>query len=230
MHATESNPRPKPKCIPSIGQAYDPILCDHQMWRDGQTFDCIHRWAEVRLQISRSINGMFNPPPPESIHFQGNLLNCAFISFPQITVSTMDRRKLQLVFKINIIEMDSNILVDFRLSKGDGIEFKKSFVKVKNALSDIIGKELTSWWWLYGRRLEPFEFYFLHLQLSVVHILCCIPSILARNSSFYVSFCLEYFQVSLLNGKKLWPIKWIWQKCIAFLFECRRWTWISKKS
>lgn len=64
----------------------------------------------------------------------------------QITVSTIDRRKLQLVYKINIIEMDSNIMVDFRLSKGDGIEFKKSFVKVKNSLADIIGKELTSWW------------------------------------------------------------------------------------
>lgn len=41
--------------------------------------------------------------------------------------------------------MDNNIMVDFRLSKGDGIEFKKSFVKVKKSLSDVIGKELISW-------------------------------------------------------------------------------------
>lgn len=101
--------------------------------------------VELKYVYKSADPSMVCSTPPESIHFQGNLLNCAFISFPQITVSTMDRRKLQLVFKINIIEMDSNILVDFRLSKGDGIEFKKSFVKVKNALSDIIGKELTSW-------------------------------------------------------------------------------------
>lgn len=50
-----------------------------------------------------------------------------------------------MVFKINIIEIDNAVMVDFRLSKGDGIEFKKRFVKVKNSLSDIIGKELTSW-------------------------------------------------------------------------------------
>lgn len=81
-----------------------------------------------------------------AFHFDVDLNSYRFHSFiSQITVSTIDRRKLQLVFKINVIEMDNNIMVDFRLSKGDGIEFKKSFVKVKKSLSDIIGKELTSW-------------------------------------------------------------------------------------
>lgn len=63
----------------------------------------------------------------------------------QITVSTIDRRKIQLVFKINLIEMDSNILVDFRLSKGDGIEFKRRFVQIKKSLNNIIGKEQAPW-------------------------------------------------------------------------------------
>lgn len=57
----------------------------------------------------------------------------------QITISTTDRRKIQLVFKINLIEMSDNILVDFRLSKGDGIEFKRCFIQIKKILIDIIG-------------------------------------------------------------------------------------------
>lgn len=39
--------------------------------------------------------------------------------------------------------MDGNVMIDFRLSKGCGLEFKRRFVKIKYALSDIIGKELT---------------------------------------------------------------------------------------
>lgn len=62
-----------------------------------------------------------------------------------ITVSTIDRRKIQLVFKINIIEMDNNILADFRLSKGDGLEFKRRFVQIKKSLNDIIGKDQLLW-------------------------------------------------------------------------------------
>ncbi|XP_065155267.1 serine/threonine-protein kinase grp isoform X2 [Atheta coriaria] len=55
-----------------------------------------------------------------------------------ITVSTVDSGKLQLVFKISTIDMDDHVLVDFRLSKGCGIEFKRRFVKIKNSLTDII--------------------------------------------------------------------------------------------
>lgn len=62
-----------------------------------------------------------------------------------LTVSTVDRRKIQLDFKINIIEMSNNILVDFRLSKGDGIEFKRRFIEIKKSLSDIIAKDQNFW-------------------------------------------------------------------------------------
>lgn len=62
-----------------------------------------------------------------------------------MTISTIDRRKIQLVFKINLIEMSNNILVDFRLSKGDGIEFKRRFIQIKKQLADIIGKEQNFW-------------------------------------------------------------------------------------
>jgi serine/threonine-protein kinase CHEK1 len=50
-----------------------------------------------------------------------------------VTISTLDRRKLQLTFKANIIDMDGKLLLDFRLSKGCGLEFKKKFVLIRQA-------------------------------------------------------------------------------------------------
>lgn len=50
-----------------------------------------------------------------------------------VTISTLDRRKLQLIFKANLIEMDGKILLDFRLSKGCGLDFKRNFVKIKGS-------------------------------------------------------------------------------------------------
>ena len=60
----------------------------------------------------------------------------------QITVSTSDKRQTLLTFKVNIIEMNcqNEVLVDFRLSKGDGLEFKKIFMKIKTSLSHIVCK------------------------------------------------------------------------------------------
>ncbi|KAJ8913822.1 hypothetical protein NQ315_003731 [Exocentrus adspersus] len=55
-----------------------------------------------------------------------------------VTISTVDVMKTQLIFKANLFEMDNKILLDFRLSKGCGLEFKKKFLKVKSCLCDII--------------------------------------------------------------------------------------------
>lgn len=65
--------------------------------------------------------------------------------FGIITITTMDRRKMPLVFKANIIEMDGKILVDFRLSKGCGLEFKRRFLNIKSALQDIVLKGAVTW-------------------------------------------------------------------------------------
>lgn len=59
------------------------------------------------------------------------------------TVTTVDKRKMALEFKVNILDIDGT-LVDFRLSKGDGIEFKRSFLKIKEALKDIVSKAVTA--------------------------------------------------------------------------------------
>ncbi|KAJ8970104.1 hypothetical protein NQ314_001394 [Rhamnusium bicolor] len=60
-----------------------------------------------------------------------------------VTISTVDCMKNQLIFKANIFEMDGKILLDFRLSKGCGLEFKKKFLKLKTCLSDIVNKTVS---------------------------------------------------------------------------------------
>lgn len=62
-----------------------------------------------------------------------------------MTISTIDRRKLRLVFKAHIIEMDGKILLDFRLSKGCGLEFKRRFMKIKQNLSNVVMKGPITW-------------------------------------------------------------------------------------
>lgn len=62
-----------------------------------------------------------------------------------VTIYTVDSRKVQLTFKAQLLEMDGKILLDFRLSKGCGLEFKRIFVKLKTSLSDIIEKSPITW-------------------------------------------------------------------------------------
>ena len=61
----------------------------------------------------------------------------------QVTVVTSDKRGTMLTFKVNIIDMNApgrhnDVLVDFRLSKGDGLEFKRIFMKFKQSLTPVI--------------------------------------------------------------------------------------------
>ncbi|CAG2181278.1 unnamed protein product [Oppiella nova] len=64
----------------------------------------------------------------------------------QLTVTTKDKRRMPLVFSASVIDMNScQILVDFRLTKGDGIEFKRHFVSIRNDLKDMIVKGPITW-------------------------------------------------------------------------------------
>jgi len=56
------------------------------------------------------------------------------------TIETQDRRGAILSFRCTLISVDHLILVDFRLSRGCGIEFKKHFAKIKNNCGSIIEK------------------------------------------------------------------------------------------
>ncbi|CAF4373072.1 unnamed protein product, partial [Didymodactylos carnosus] len=52
----------------------------------------------------------------------------------QLTVFSQDRRRNELIFKANIFKLNDLIMVDFRLSKGDGIEFKRRFITIRDRL------------------------------------------------------------------------------------------------
>ncbi|XP_064617026.1 serine/threonine-protein kinase Chk1-like [Liolophura sinensis] len=62
-----------------------------------------------------------------------------------LTMSTTDRRNMPLVFKASLLEMGENLMVDFRLSKGDGLEFKRQFMKIKAEMSSVVCKAAVTW-------------------------------------------------------------------------------------
>ncbi|KAK3873689.1 hypothetical protein Pcinc_021308 [Petrolisthes cinctipes] len=62
-----------------------------------------------------------------------------------LTVTTVDRRGAQLVLKASVLDMGQHILVDFRLSKGCGLDFKRHFLRIKDGLSHIIVKGPVTW-------------------------------------------------------------------------------------
>lgn len=62
-----------------------------------------------------------------------------------LTINTVDKRKLRLIFKALVIEMDRNVLLDFRLSKGCGLEFKRRFMKIKEMMEDVVLRGPVTW-------------------------------------------------------------------------------------
>ncbi|XP_055004539.1 serine/threonine-protein kinase Chk1 [Boleophthalmus pectinirostris] len=64
-------------------------------------------------------------------------INCT----KQVTLSTLDKRNNKLIFKVHVLEMYHKVLLDFRLSKANGLEFKRLFVKIKQKLGDIISTQ-----------------------------------------------------------------------------------------
>ncbi|XP_063697247.1 serine/threonine-protein kinase grp [Culicoides brevitarsis] len=52
-----------------------------------------------------------------------------------LTIMTTDRRKADLIFKATLLEMDGKIMLDFRLSKGCGLDFKRGFIKIRETLT-----------------------------------------------------------------------------------------------
>ncbi|GFG38350.1 hypothetical protein Cfor_05695 [Coptotermes formosanus] len=62
-----------------------------------------------------------------------------------LTITTVDKRNMRLVFKAAVLDMDGKTLLDFRLSKGCGLEFKRHFVTIKQHLEDIVLKGPVTW-------------------------------------------------------------------------------------
>ncbi|XP_065644325.1 serine/threonine-protein kinase Chk1 isoform X2 [Hydra vulgaris] len=61
------------------------------------------------------------------------------VSLNQIRITSHDRRKHTLTYLTNLIEINQRpLLVDFRLSKGDGLEFKRQFKTIKGLLCQYV--------------------------------------------------------------------------------------------
>ena len=61
------------------------------------------------------------------------------------TIQTMDRRGTDLVFKCTFIQVDHKILLDFRLCRGCGLEFKRNFEQIKSNCGPILDKAPILW-------------------------------------------------------------------------------------
>uniref|UniRef100_A0A3Q0R2I7 Serine/threonine-protein kinase CHK1 n=1 Tax=Amphilophus citrinellus TaxID=61819 RepID=A0A3Q0R2I7_AMPCI len=72
---------------------------------------------------------------------EGLGLGFKLTSNKQVTLSTLDKRNTKLIFKVHLLDMNQRVLLDFRLSMGDGLEFKRLFVKIKQKLGDIISTQ-----------------------------------------------------------------------------------------
>ncbi|XP_076024711.1 serine/threonine-protein kinase Chk1 [Genypterus blacodes] len=59
----------------------------------------------------------------------------------EVTVSTLDKRNNKLIFKIHVLEMNHRVLLEFRLSKGDGLEFKRLFLRIKQKLGEVVSTQ-----------------------------------------------------------------------------------------
>ncbi|OQV13356.1 Serine/threonine-protein kinase Chk1 [Hypsibius exemplaris] len=61
------------------------------------------------------------------------------------TVTCQDRHKGLMVFKVSFVQNHEKLLMDFRLSKGDGLEFKRIFALLRQKLDHIIAEDSVAW-------------------------------------------------------------------------------------
>ncbi|XP_075224566.1 serine/threonine-protein kinase grp isoform X1 [Lycorma delicatula] len=109
------------------------------------TQSCGSQPNSLQKLVRRMTRFFVSVTPEEAINYLTMALDKLMLPFKNnppcgVTVTTSDRRKSPLVFKANILNMDGQTLVDFRLSKGCGLEFKKHFIMIKKCLNNIIIK------------------------------------------------------------------------------------------
>ncbi|KAK4874996.1 hypothetical protein RN001_011418 [Aquatica leii] len=105
-------------------------------------FTQTHQKNEFPHLIKRMTRFFVKTSCEETIERLGAVLDSLLYTWSMdkagLTISTVDNRKAKLVFKANVIEMQGKLLLNFRLSRGCGLEFKRRFLKLKKCLNDII--------------------------------------------------------------------------------------------
>ncbi|MCL4121884.1 UNVERIFIED_CONTAM: hypothetical protein GTU68_000408 [Idotea baltica] len=142
-----------PKVVPPNMSFSQPANPDHLLLSTQlslETQSCHGTQTPLQKLVRRMTRILVRTSLPDTILHLESLFSKMNYSFKShatniLTVTTVDRRGAQLVFKGNVLDMGPHILVDFRLSKGCGLDFKRHFLKIKNGLSHILVKGPVTW-------------------------------------------------------------------------------------
>jgi len=99
--------------------------------------------TQFQRLVKRMTRFWVNTPMADTVKFLTGILgkmnyNYKAKSRGHYIIETLDRRGGILSFRATLIQVDHRILVDFRLSRGDGLEFKKHFGKIKTNCQEVI--------------------------------------------------------------------------------------------
>ncbi|XP_055337428.1 serine/threonine-protein kinase Chk1-like [Paramacrobiotus metropolitanus] len=72
-------------------------------------------------------------------------MSITHISSGSYTISGNDRYRIPLVLKLSFVQIGSKLLMDFRLSKGNGLEFKRMFTIFRQKLNHLVDEEPVAW-------------------------------------------------------------------------------------
>ncbi|TWW74710.1 Serine/threonine-protein kinase [Takifugu flavidus] len=116
------------------------LLCSQLLGTPGASQTLLQRLVKRLTRFFTTVNA------DASLSALKGACDCLALNFKlacntQVTVNTLDKRNNKLIFKVHLLEMDQRVLLDFRLSKGDGLEFKRLFIKIKQKLGDIISNQ-----------------------------------------------------------------------------------------
>lgn len=87
------------------------------------------------------------------------------IHFQLILTVLITKTRRETSFVVSVYEMGGRVLVDCRRSKGDGLEFKRAFVAVKQKLNEVVCRESGAWLEVNGLVSSQFQL----SQLSLAH-------------------------------------------------------------
>lgn len=144
LPAENNQPKPYISCL-SQPACLDDILLNSQL--SGGTTQTTQN--PIQRLVKRMTRFFVETSAEETCNKLKEILNKLAFNYKvnglEFTVTLHDKRRQKLVYKANILDMNGSVLVDFRLSTGCGLEFKKYFLDLKQRLKDIIVLGPVSW-------------------------------------------------------------------------------------
>lgn len=121
------------------------LLSTQTQWGQGYSSPDVEPGSRLYFQIIKRLTRFCLLSTPEKTvaalvkTFKDLNYNYKRDSVGQWTITINDKKRMPLMFRCSTHEMGAGrMLVDFRLSKGDGIEFKRQFLAIKSLLQALI--------------------------------------------------------------------------------------------